>query len=109
MLERKVYTNDDFASFSVLMFARPSCDNTPRTITHYHMSDNTLSHQGLVNVNTQKRMFYLLIFAPTVCRGSAFGREEREREREREREKERETASSILLQTVQIGFKLNYF
>ena len=31
VLERKVYNNDDITFFSILMFAKPSCDNY-----HYH-------------------------------------------------------------------------
>ena len=56
--ERKVYNNDNITFFSVykrlpslsaLMFSS--------TVSGF----NTLSHSGLANVNTQKRMFYPLI------------------------------------------------
>ena len=83
MLERKVYNNDDISVtlFSVLKFAKPSCDNVlqPSPLhasgcnTLSHSGCNTLSHLGLANVNIWKRIFYPLSVAQMSCHSVASG------------------------------------
>ena len=53
VLERKVYNNDDKTFFSVLTFAKPECDNVLQPSGE---DCNTLSHSGLTNVNTEKKV-----------------------------------------------------
>ena len=54
VLDTKVYNNDDITFFSILTFAKPKFDN----VCIRGSGCNTLSHSGLANVNTCKRMFY---------------------------------------------------
>ena len=54
MLGRKVYNNDDITFFSVLMIAKPECDNVLQAATHYH----TRAWQTLIH---KKECFILLI------------------------------------------------
>ena len=61
VLERKVYNNDDITFFSVLTFAKPECDNVSQLEPRSGEGCNTLSHEGVANVNTRKRMVYPLI------------------------------------------------
>ena len=46
--------NEDITFYSVLTFPKPPCDNVLQP-------KPPLSHKGLANVNTRKRMFYPLI------------------------------------------------
>ena len=71
VLERNVYNNDDKTFFSVLAFAMPSCDNVLQPSPLCGSGCNTLSHKGLANVNTPKRMFYPLIMShvSSLCAG----------------------------------------
>ena len=67
VLEKKVYNNDDITFFSVLMFSKPKCDNVLQPEPLSSEGCNTLSHEGLANVNTWKRMFYPLIINVIYC------------------------------------------
>ena len=60
VLERKVYNDDDITFFSALRFAKPECDNVLQPSPLCGSGCNTLSHSGLANANTWKRMFYPL-------------------------------------------------
>ena len=51
---------DSEAFFSVLTFAKPECDVLQPSLLR-GSGCNTLSHTGLANVNTWKRMCYPLI------------------------------------------------
>ena len=46
VLEMKAYNNDNITLFSVLMFAKPKCDNVLQPSIHGSFC-NTLSHSGL--------------------------------------------------------------
>ena len=59
VLERKVYNNDNITFFSVFVFTKPLCDNVLQLSPLPGSRCNKLSHSGLANVYTQKRMFYL--------------------------------------------------
>ena len=61
VLERKVYNSDDITFFSILTFAKPSSDNVLQPSLLHSSGCKTLSHSGLANVYTRKRMFYPLI------------------------------------------------
>ena len=62
LLERRVYNNGNITFFSVyLRVAKPSCNNVLQPSPLPGSGCNTLSHTGLANVNTRKRMFYPLI------------------------------------------------
>ena len=56
-----VYNNDDLTFFSVYQRAKPSSNNVLQPSPLRGSGCNTLSHSGLANVDTQKRMFYPLI------------------------------------------------
>ena len=56
VLERKVYNNEDITLFSILTFAKPSCDDVLQSSPLPGLDCNTLSHLGLPNVNARKRM-----------------------------------------------------
>ena len=58
VLERNVFKNDDITFFSILTFAKPSCDNVLQPSPLPNPGCKTLSHSSLANVNTRKRMFY---------------------------------------------------
>ena len=62
LLWRKVYNNDDITFFSVLTFAKLECDNVLQPSPLHGLGCKTLSHSGLANVNTRKRMFYQLSY-----------------------------------------------
>ena len=47
--------------FRVSTFAKPSCNNVLQPSLLRGSGCNTLSHSGLTNVETRKRMFYRLI------------------------------------------------
>ena len=52
--------NDYITFFSILTFAKALCDNVLQPSLLRSWGCNTLSHSGLANVNTGKRMFYPL-------------------------------------------------
>ena len=57
-----IYNNDDIIFFSLYQrFAKPSCNNVLQPSPLSRSGWNTLSHLGLANANTQKRMFYPLL------------------------------------------------
>ena len=62
VVERKihVYNNDDKTFFSILTFAKPSCDNVLQPTLLRVSACNSLSHSGLATVNIRKRIFYPL-------------------------------------------------
>ena len=61
VLQRKVYNIDVRIFFSILTFAKPSCDNVLQPSLLCGLGYNRLSHSGLANINTWKRMFILLV------------------------------------------------
>ena len=65
VLEMKVYNNDNITFFSPLTFVKPSRDIVLQPSPLRGSSCNTLSHKGLANVNTWKRMFNRCICAET--------------------------------------------
>ena len=64
VLEREVYNNKDIPFFSVLMIAKPLCNNVLQPKRLCSSVCNTLSHSGSANVNkkvlSSKRRFYPL-------------------------------------------------
>ena len=60
VLERKVYNNDSKTFIYVFTFAKPEFDSLLQHLPLRGSGCNTLSHLGLANVNTRKRMFYPL-------------------------------------------------
>ena len=65
----KVYNNDDdITFFSVLTFAKPSCDNALQPSPLPSSGCITLSHLGLANINKRKRMFYSLSIVHTTTK-----------------------------------------
>ena len=72
VLERKVYNNDDKTFFSVLTFAKPSCDNVLQPSPLLGSGCNTLSHKGLANVNIWKRMLSRIYTTSKSFKARAF-------------------------------------
>ena len=50
--------------FRILMFAKPECDNVLKPEPGSSEGCNTLSHEGLANVNIRKRMLYRHCYIP---------------------------------------------
>ena len=56
---------DCYILFRILTFAKPECDNVLQPEPRSGEGCNTLSHEGLANVNIRKRMLYRHCYIPS--------------------------------------------